>query len=82
MSESYIQLNRDNVQIASGSEHIVTALSEKEVEKSLFLLFFDPKQTLCFYKRERLKGKSLRKSVCGEEPKVEKTKFKMNSAVD
>lgn len=36
--ESYIQLKKDRVQIAAGSEHIVTALSEKEVEKLLFFL--------------------------------------------
>lgn len=38
VSESYIQLKRDRVQIAAGSEHVVTALSEEEVEKLLFYL--------------------------------------------
>ena len=36
VSESYIQLKRDRVQIAAGSEQIVTALSEEQVEKLLF----------------------------------------------
>ncbi|URM33402.1 tyrosine-type recombinase/integrase [Cytobacillus firmus] len=36
--ESLIQLKRDRVQIASGSEHVVTALSEEEVERLLFYL--------------------------------------------
>lgn len=38
VSESYIQLKRDQVKIAAGSEHVVTALSEEEVEKLLFFL--------------------------------------------
>jgi integrase/recombinase XerD len=38
VSESYIQLKRDRVQIAAGSEHIVAALSEEQVEKLLFYL--------------------------------------------
>ncbi|WP_433744955.1 tyrosine-type recombinase/integrase [Falsibacillus pallidus] len=38
VSESYIQLKRDRVVIAAGSEHVVTALSEEEVEKLLFYL--------------------------------------------
>lgn len=38
VSESYIQLKRDRVQIAAGSEQIVTALSEEQVEKLLFYL--------------------------------------------
>lgn len=43
VNESYIQLKRDNVQIAAGSEHVVTALSEQEVEKLLFYLEDDTK---------------------------------------
>lgn len=38
VSEGYIQLKRDRVQIAAGSEHIVTALSEEEVDRFLFYL--------------------------------------------
>lgn len=38
VSESYIQLKKDSVHIAAGSEHLVTALSENEVEKLLFYL--------------------------------------------
>jgi integrase/recombinase XerD len=38
VSESYIKLKRDKIQIAAGSEHLVTALSENEVEKLLFYL--------------------------------------------
>ena len=38
VSESYIQLKRDRVQIAAGSEHVVTALSDEEVEKVLFFV--------------------------------------------
>ncbi|QHC05925.1 tyrosine-type recombinase/integrase [Anoxybacillus sp. PDR2] len=38
VSESYIQLKRDRIQIAAGSEQIVTALSEEQVEKLLFYL--------------------------------------------
>ncbi|WP_257985334.1 site-specific integrase [Bacillus sp. V5-8f] len=36
VSESYIQLKRDRVQNAAGSEHFVTALSEEEVDRFLF----------------------------------------------
>jgi len=36
VSETYIQLKRDRVAIASGSEHVVTALSDEEVEQLLF----------------------------------------------
>jgi len=36
VSEIYIQLKRDRVAIASGSEHVVTALSDEEVEQLLF----------------------------------------------
>lgn len=36
VEESFIQLKRDQIQIASGSEHVVTAMSEKEVEQLLF----------------------------------------------
>jgi len=43
VNDSYIQLKRDNVQVAAGSEHVVTALSEKEVEKLLFYLEDDTK---------------------------------------
>jgi integrase/recombinase XerD len=38
VEENYIQLKRDCVQIAAGSEHVVTALSEEEVERILFYL--------------------------------------------
>jgi integrase/recombinase XerD len=38
VSDSYIQLKRDRVHIAAGSEHVVTALSEEQVEKFLFYL--------------------------------------------
>lgn len=43
VNDGYIQLKRDKVQIAAGSEHVVTALSEKEVEKLLFYLEDDTK---------------------------------------
>ncbi|KMY55628.1 integrase [Bacillus sp. FJAT-27231] len=36
VQENFIQLKRDRVQIAAGSEHVVTALSEEEVERLLF----------------------------------------------
>ncbi|MED0686103.1 tyrosine-type recombinase/integrase [Anoxybacillus ayderensis] len=36
VSDSFIQLKRDRISIAAGSEHIVTALSEQQVEKLLF----------------------------------------------
>jgi len=36
VSETYIQLKRDRVAIASGSEHVVTSLSDEEVEQLLF----------------------------------------------
>ncbi|MFD2679254.1 tyrosine-type recombinase/integrase [Bacillus seohaeanensis] len=35
---NYIQLKKDKVQIAAGSEHTVTALSEEEIERLLFYL--------------------------------------------
>jgi integrase/recombinase XerD len=35
---NYIQLKKDKVQIAAGSEHIVTALTEEEIERLLFYL--------------------------------------------
>jgi integrase/recombinase XerD len=38
VDENFILLKRDRVQIAAGSEHIVTALSEKEVERLLFYM--------------------------------------------
>jgi integrase/recombinase XerD len=38
VAENYIQLKKDKVQIAAGSEHVVTALSEDEVERLLFYL--------------------------------------------
>lgn len=38
VDENYIQLKKDQVKIASGSEHMVTALSEEEVERLLFYL--------------------------------------------
>lgn len=43
VNESFIQLKRDNIKVASGSEQVVTALSEKEVEKLLFYLEDDTK---------------------------------------
>jgi integrase/recombinase XerD len=36
--EIYISIKKDRVQIAEGSEHIVTALSEEEVDRLLFFL--------------------------------------------
>lgn len=36
VDSSYIQLKRDKIKIAEGSEHVVTALSDDEVEKLLF----------------------------------------------
>ncbi|WP_163151588.1 tyrosine-type recombinase/integrase [Anoxybacillus sp. MB8] len=36
VSDSYIQLKRDRIHIAAGSEHVVTALSDEQVEKLLF----------------------------------------------
>lgn len=36
VEENFIQLKRDQIQIASGSEHVVTAMSEEEVEQLLF----------------------------------------------
>ena len=36
MNDSYIELKRDQIKIASGSEHVVTALSEEEVDRLLF----------------------------------------------
>ncbi|QOV10427.1 tyrosine-type recombinase/integrase [Viridibacillus arvi] len=38
VSENYISLKKDKIVIANGSEHIVTALSEEEVERFLFFL--------------------------------------------
>lgn len=38
VDSSYIQIKRDRVQIAVGSEHVVTAMSEEEVERLLFYL--------------------------------------------
>ncbi|MGE7835961.1 tyrosine-type recombinase/integrase [Viridibacillus arvi] len=38
VSDNYISLKKDKIVIASGSEHIVTALSEEEVERFLFYL--------------------------------------------
>ena len=38
VDKNYIQLKKDQVKIASGSEHMVTALSEEEVERLLFYL--------------------------------------------
>lgn len=38
VEENYLQLKKDRVQIASGSEHVVTALTEEEVERLLFFL--------------------------------------------
>ncbi|RUL54152.1 tyrosine-type recombinase/integrase [Lysinibacillus antri] len=38
VSDSFIQLKRDRVNIAAGSEHTVPALSDKEVEQLLFYL--------------------------------------------
>lgn len=36
VQENFIQLKRDRIQIATGSEHVVTSLSEEEVEQLLF----------------------------------------------
>lgn len=36
VQENFIQLKRDRIQIAAGSEHVVTSLSEEEVEQLLF----------------------------------------------
>ncbi|ARK22270.1 tyrosine-type recombinase/integrase [Sporosarcina ureae] len=36
VEENFIQLKRDQIQIATGSEHVVTTLTENEVEKLLF----------------------------------------------
>lgn len=36
VGENFIQLKKDKVHIAAGSEHIVTSLSEEEVEQLLF----------------------------------------------
>lgn len=36
VEENFIQLKRDQIQIASGSEHVVTVMSEEEVEQLLF----------------------------------------------
>ena len=38
LSEIYIRLKKDRVPIASGSEHVVTALDENEVERLLFYI--------------------------------------------
>lgn len=38
VSDSFIQLKRDRVKVAAGSEDTVTALSDKEVEQLLFYL--------------------------------------------
>jgi len=38
ISESYIQLKRDRVKIAAGSEKVVEALSKDQVDKLLFYL--------------------------------------------
>lgn len=38
VEENYIQLKRDRIQIAAGSEHVVSALSEEEVERFLFYI--------------------------------------------
>ena len=43
VNDSCIQLKRDKVHIAAGSEHEVTAITEKEVEKLLFYLEDDTK---------------------------------------
>lgn len=46
VSESFIQIKRDRVKVAAGSEHVVTALSDKEVEQLLFYLEDTTKVTL------------------------------------
>jgi integrase/recombinase XerD len=38
VDESYIQLKRDRIKIAAGSEQVVTVLTEEQVEKLLFYL--------------------------------------------
>lgn len=46
VNESFIQIKRDRVKVAVGSEHVVTALSDKEVEQLLFYLEDSTKVTL------------------------------------
>ncbi|KGA97232.1 integrase [Alkalihalobacillus alcalophilus ATCC 27647 = CGMCC 1.3604] len=46
VSESFIHMKRDRVMIAAGSEHVVTALSDKEVEQLLFYLEVSRKVTM------------------------------------
>nr|WP_315899439.1 tyrosine-type recombinase/integrase [Priestia flexa] len=38
VEENYIYLKRDRIKIAAGSEHVVTAMSEEEVERFLFYI--------------------------------------------
>lgn len=53
VDESYIQLKRDRIQIAIGSEHVVTALTDKEIETLLYYVENQTKVTqrnrLIFY---------------------------------
>lgn len=52
VKDNYIQLKKDKVVIANGSEHTVTALTEEEVER--FLFYLEDKQTVS--ERNRLIG--------------------------
>ena len=38
VNDSFIHIKRDRIKVAAGSEHLVTALSDKEVEQLLFYL--------------------------------------------
>ncbi|MFV2046288.1 tyrosine-type recombinase/integrase [Metabacillus sp. YM-086] len=38
VNDSFIHIKRDRIKVAAGSEHVVTALSDKEVEQLLFCL--------------------------------------------
>lgn len=38
VSDSFIHIKRDRIKVADGSEHVVTALSDKEVEQLLYYL--------------------------------------------
>lgn len=46
VNEGYIHLKRDRLTIAAGSEHVVTAMSEEEVEKLLFYMEGSNKVTI------------------------------------
>ncbi|EZH66277.1 integrase [Bacillaceae bacterium JMAK1] len=38
LTQRFIELKRDRVQVASGSDHVVTALSEEQIERLLFFI--------------------------------------------